>query len=152
MGVNHGLARPYATAAGMMTGVRLGHINIKTPLIEETIGFFELLGLRRGVAATLADQQRNAWLYDEEGRPIVHVNALADGETREPHHAARLDHVAFDCEEEAAFAARLAAAGVPYLRRETNVPGLVQFNLTDPNGIRIELTFGHEAVRDGHGS
>jgi len=47
---------------------RIGHINIRTPLLEQTLVFYEtVLGFRRGPAKTMADQTRNAWLYDGEG-------------------------------------------------------------------------------------
>ena len=129
---------------------RIGHINIRTPLLEETLAFYEhLFDLARGPAATMADQSRNAWLYDRDGRAIIHVNMPADGEAVPAIGArGRMDHVAFDCRDADAMEARLKAAGVPYRRRETRVPGLTQIVLTDPNGINLELAFGTENALD----
>ena len=128
---------------------RIGHINIRTPEFAATMAFFEtLFDLVRGPAATMADQTKNAWLHSADGRPIIHVNAMLPGEVDRPAGApGRLDHIAFDCSDQPGMAARLDRAGVDYDVRQTRVPGLIQFNLRDPNGIRIELTFGHENAR-----
>lgn len=129
---------------------RIGHINIRTPLLEETLGFYErLFDLRRGPALTMADPARNAWLYDRDGRAIVHVNMPGEGEAvPEPGARGRMDHVAFDCRDPDEMERRLTAAGVPYLRRETRVAGLTQIVLKDPNGVSLELAFGTENALD----
>jgi catechol 2,3-dioxygenase-like lactoylglutathione lyase family enzyme len=132
-----------------MTIERIGHINIRTPLFAETMAFFErLFDLRRGPAATMADQENNGWLHGADGRPILHINALRADEAARPAGVdGRLDHVAFDCSDLPAMVARLDATGASYTLVDTRVPGLRQINLRDPNGIKIELTFGHEFVR-----
>ena len=129
---------------------RIGHINIRTPLLEETLAFYErLFDLVRGPASTMADPRRNAWLYDRDGRGIIHVNMPPEGENvPEIGARGRMDHVAFDCRDPDAMEARLAARGIPYLRRETRVPGLTQIVLKDPNGINLELAFGTERALD----
>ncbi len=122
---------------------RLGHINIRTPLFEETLAFYErVLGLRRGEAASMRDQSGNAWLYDEAGAPLIHVNSPLPGEAVRPAGAdGRLDHVAFDCSDADGFRARLDALGLAYRAAPTAAGGLFQINLHDPNGIKLELTF-----------
>lgn len=129
---------------------RIGHINIRTPLLEETLVFYEtVLGLRRGPAKTLPDQARNAWLYDEDGRALIHVNMPAADEpvpaigTR-----GRIDHVAFDARDPDAMEQRLKRLGIDHVRRETRVPGLIQIVLRDPNGIDLELAFGTDRALD----
>lgn len=125
---------------------RLGHVNIRTPLVEETVRFFEVgLGLKRGQAATTIDQVNNVWLYDERGAPVIHVNAPAPGEAERPADVvSRLDHMAFDCTDPAAFAARLKAARIPFVTVHTEAGGYVQYNCRDPNGLKVELTFAPE--------
>lgn len=129
---------------------RIGHINIRTPLLKETLSFYEqLFDLVRGPASTMADQNRNAWLYDRDGRGIIHVNMPRDDESvPEIGARGRMDHVAFDCRDPDAMEGRLKAAGIPHLRRETRVPGLTQIVLKDPNGISLELAFGTENALD----
>jgi len=125
---------------------RIGHINIRTPLLEETLGFFErLFDLRRGPASTMRDQNRNAWLYDHDGRAIIHVNMPGEQEVVPANGPrGRLDHIAFDCVDMDAMQGRLDDLGIEYLCRGTLVEGLNQIVLKDPNGISLELTFGSD--------
>ena len=122
---------------------RLGHFNIRTPAFEETCTFYErALGLTRGPAASMIDQTLNAWLYDAGGHPVVHVNAPVAGEApRGAGLSERLDHVAFDCSGLDGFEARLRDLGIPHRTAPTAAGGIVQINLHDPNGIKVELTF-----------
>lgn len=121
---------------------RLGHVNIRTVKLADTVAFYEtVLGLRRGIAATMDDQAVNAWLYDPDGRPCVHLNAPRSGEPVKPGDGSCLDHVAFDCEDEPAVRARLEHAGIPFVRKEYPGAKLVQLNVRDPNGVKVELTF-----------
>jgi catechol 2,3-dioxygenase-like lactoylglutathione lyase family enzyme len=125
---------------------RIGHINIRTPLLAETLSFYAaLFDLVPGEALTMADSSRNAWLYDRDGRAIIHVNMPGPGEAPIPADVrSRMDHVAFDCADIEAMEQRLAELAIPYARRSTRVPGLSQIVLTDPNGIHLELAFGTE--------
>ncbi len=129
---------------------RIGHINIRTPLLEETLAFYEtVLELRRGTAKTMADQTRNAWLYDGEGRALIHVNMpAADAFVPAAGTRSRIDHVAFDGRDLAAMEKRLDRLGIEYVRRETRVRGLTQIVLRDPNGIILELAFGTDLALD----
>jgi catechol 2,3-dioxygenase-like lactoylglutathione lyase family enzyme len=120
---------------------RIGHINIKTPLFGETCAFYEaLFDLVRVPALTMEDQDANAWLAAADGRAVIHVNTSL-GEAPAAATPARLDHVAFECRDVAAMRARLDAMGVRYAHAVSRVPTLEQIFFTDPNGIRIELTF-----------
>jgi catechol 2,3-dioxygenase-like lactoylglutathione lyase family enzyme len=127
---------------------RIGHINIRTPALDETCAFYEaVLGLRRGPALTMTDQTRNAWLYDGEGRAVIHVNMPPIGAASPPPGSdGRLNHVAFDCRDPDAMAARLRTLGIPYRRGVTVVDGLEQIVIRDPNGINLELAFGTDRV------
>ena len=120
---------------------RIGHINIKTPLFAETCAFYEaLFDLARVPALTMADQERNAWLATADGHAVIHVNTSVDTAPAADG-PARLDHVAFECRDVAAMRARLDALGVRYAHAVSRIPTLEQIFFTDPNGIRIELTF-----------
>jgi catechol 2,3-dioxygenase-like lactoylglutathione lyase family enzyme len=133
-----GSSKPVAT---------LAHINIPTMLYEETIGFYEaLMGFRRAISPLNPDPAQNTWLLDSAGRPCIHINALRPGEAQQSADSC-LDHVAFDCTGRDTFAAKLKAMRVQFTETQTRVPEVVQLNLRDPNGIRVELTFGHEFLR-----
>jgi len=74
------------------------------------------------------------WLY-LDGRPVVHTWLKTT-----PPGPGWVDHVAFGpCGEAAAQRQRLGALGFPF--RETLLPGTetVQFFVTGPEGIKIEL-------------
>ena len=125
----------------------LGHINIRTDRMEETLRFYEtVLGFRRGAAMTNPNPAQNMWLYDEEGGACVHINALREGEAMLPGNGACLNHVAFNCADRDAMTALLAREGIAYVTVQTAMPTLVQYNVYDPNGVKVELTFGHETL------
>jgi len=121
---------------------RIDHINIRTPLLEETLSFYErLLDLKRGRAAGM-DQARNAWLYDQDEQPIVHVNMPDEGELL-PGDAdtGRVHHVALDCVGHDEFMGRVRQMDVPHSLNLIDEIGLRQVFIMDPNGVRLELNF-----------
>jgi catechol 2,3-dioxygenase-like lactoylglutathione lyase family enzyme len=127
--------------------IRLGHFNIRTLKLEETLSFYQdVLGFERGPAATMVDQARNAWLFDMEGRAVIHVNMSEPGDPP-PSLGSLLDHIAFDCDDLAGMRSHLNALQIRFRERETRVAGLSQITLQDPNGLKLELTFGADAVR-----
>lgn len=121
---------------------RIDHINLRTPLLEETLVFYErLLDLKRGRAAGM-DQARNAWLYDPEGAPIVHVNMPDEGEQLlQGNDSGRIHHVALDCVGHDETMAKIADMGLDYSTNFIEEIGLRQIFVLDPNGVRLELNF-----------
>jgi len=122
---------------------RLGHVNIRTPAFDETIAFYEAaLGLRAGPAVSANIRLQNVWLYDEAGDAIIHVNGPMPGETVHPEGAAsRFDHFALDCSGLDSCIARLEEQGIDFERFRIDLRGMTQLNITDPNGLKVELTF-----------
>ena len=131
-----------------MRVLRLGHVNIRTPVLAETIAFYErCLGLRSGPAASARGRRENVWLYDAADVPLIHVNGIAPDEMVPPAGTSgRLDHFAIDCEGLDRCIAWLDAEGVPYERLRIEARGLTQLNVRDPNGLKVELTFSDAAV------
>ena len=128
--------------------IALGHINIRTDRLEDTVRFYcDLLGFRRGEAATRPGSANHAWLFDSAGSPSIHVQApaLPAGGDQSPRSG--VHHVAFNCSGIDAWTERLKAAGVDFTRSDFPEAGMAQLNLTDPNGVRLELSFGHEGQR-----
>jgi len=121
---------------------RIDHINLRTPLLEETLVFYErLLDLKRGRAAGM-DQARNAWLYDPAGAPIVHVNMPDDGEQLlQGNDSGRIHHVALDCVGHDETMAKITDMGLDYSTNFIEEIGLRQIFVLDPNGVRLELNF-----------
>ncbi|UVO53126.1 VOC family protein [Sphingomonas sp. SUN039] len=120
--------------------MKLGHVNIRAISLEATVAWYErVLGLRRSVADTNPDTAVNLWLYDAGGSPCVHVNQLLPGDVRTA--KGHVDHFAFDVEDRAAMEAHLAALNEPWETVPFPHARMVQFNLRDPNGVKVELTF-----------
>jgi catechol 2,3-dioxygenase-like lactoylglutathione lyase family enzyme len=122
---------------------RIGHVNIRTPQMEQTLLFYETyLGLRRGLAVSAVQRADNVWLYDAQGFALIHVNGPRPDESIAPEgQISRLDHVAFDCSGLQACRDRLTAGGIAFYEQPLPARKLHQINLRDPNGIKVELTF-----------
>lgn len=122
--------------------LKIDHVNIRTPLFEETLRFYEdCLGMRRGPAGAVNGRPQNLWLY-ADGMPMIHVNGPTGEETvPEAGLSGRLDHFALACAGLEDWRAHLGALGVVF--REAKLQGreVTQLNLLDPNGVKIELQF-----------
>lgn len=120
--------------------IRLGHVNIRTPKLEETVAFYSgVLGLAPTGAATRPGSSDHVWLVDSSGAASLHVQRTA--EASEVPGESGVHHLAFDCDDLAQWRDRLAELDVPFSQSDFPVAGMIQLNLADPNGIRLELTF-----------
>lgn len=126
---------------------RLDHVNIRTPVFEESLRFYtEALGLRPGpmpgiLQSPAGEAARGAWLYDASGCPIVHLIRAAPDTTLTATPAS-FDHLGLACEEPERYAEHLARLGIPVQRVAFPQYGILQLVVHDPNGIKIELAFG----------
>ena len=132
----------------------LEHYNIRTIRLQETIDFYvDVLGLVRG--SYPGKTVPGAWIYDCEGRPVVHIVAIDpfDGEGQRKADGATIprpivslsgsgaiDHVAFTAEDHDEMVQRIEQKGLPFRTRRAT-PELLQIYILDPNGILIELNF-----------
>jgi len=115
----------------------LDHFNISTADMDATLEFFEDMFDMRAEAAPGQDPAKNSWLFDQDGRALVHVNLRAPTGASGPIH-----HAAFACEGYGAMRDRLAQAGHKFTEldnRATN--GARQMFLHSPEGALIELNF-----------
>ncbi len=124
----------------------LAHVNIRTPHFDQTVAFYrDVMGFSAHSAATRPDSAVHAWMNDAAGRPIVHIQAER-GDDRVPDPPSpSYHHIAFDCTDQDRWRAHLAALDIPYTVTDFPTAGLVQYNLFDPNGLRLELTFAAAA-------
>jgi catechol 2,3-dioxygenase-like lactoylglutathione lyase family enzyme len=121
---------------------RLAHVNIRTPRFTDTVDYYRrVIGLTALPAATRPDSQLHAWMSEEDGRASVHIqhDEAADGGA--PASSPIYHHIAFDCVDPQQWRERLARVGEPFTEVAFAEARLVQFNLTDPNGLKLELTF-----------
>lgn len=122
--------------------LKIDHINIRTPLFEETLAFYEdCLGMQRGHAASAHGRPLNLWLY-ADGVPLIHVNGPTGDEiVAEAGVNSRLDHVALACSGLPKWRAHLTARAIPFREMRLQGRDVTQLNLHDPNGVKIELQF-----------
>ena len=124
----------------------LDHVNIITGDLDGTARFYaELFDLERRDAPPPLTRQNAQWMFDGDGRAIIHVNSLDCPRTYErevtPGPTGSIHHVALNCSGYDDMTARLDARG---LDRQVNLVaaiGLRQIFTMDPNGVLLELNF-----------
>jgi catechol 2,3-dioxygenase-like lactoylglutathione lyase family enzyme len=124
----------------------LDHVNIITADLDGTARFYsETLGLQRRNAPPPLTSDNAQWMYDGDGRAIVHINSLDcprayDREVR-PGPTGALHHVALKCTGYGTLLARLRDRGLDYRLNEVPAVRLRQIFTLDPNGVLLELNF-----------
>ncbi|HVN02557.1 MAG TPA: VOC family protein [Caulobacteraceae bacterium] len=124
----------------------LDHVNIFTDDMATSAKFYsELLDLdvRNGPAPMRPEQVQ--WVYDDQNRPIIHLNARGAPQAFRrdcpPGLTGPIHHVALNCSGKDEVARRLEARGAEFARQEIASIGLTQIFTHDPNGVLLELNF-----------
>jgi catechol 2,3-dioxygenase-like lactoylglutathione lyase family enzyme len=129
-----------------MTVNALDHFNIIAEDIDATARFYaDILGLDRRDGPPGLPPHQVQWMYDGQGRAIVHINsvdcpraydrAVAPGPTGAVH------HIALNC---SGFDAMIATLDTNAIGRKVNridSVGLRQIFIHDPNDVVLELNF-----------
>jgi catechol 2,3-dioxygenase-like lactoylglutathione lyase family enzyme len=118
---------------------RLDHFTLRCrpqELVELRDFYVHVLGLVEGARPDF--RFPGHWLYSE-GRPVVHLAGVLD--SRPAGETGPLDHIAFAGRDLDKARQRLKDRNIPFA--EGGVPGfpLHQVFLSDPQGLRIELSF-----------
>ena len=124
----------------------LDHINVIAADLDASARFYEaVFGLERRDAPPPLTPHNAQWMYDGEGRAIIHINShdcprtfpreVAIGPTGSIH------HVALACEGHDAMVERLRAGGYEHHTNLVAAIGLRQIFVMDPNGVLFELNF-----------
>lgn len=125
--------------------ISLGHVNIRTADLERSTAFYrDVIGLAPGPAATRPDSADHVWMHDDENRPCIHLQRNT-GSGALAHDGAGVHHIAFNCVDPASWRSKLGDVDIPYGEAEFDAAGLLQFNLLDPDGVRLELLFDRTA-------
>ena len=125
----------------------LDHVNIQTRDVAATARFFsDVLDLAARPPFPGADAAQVMWMFDAEGRPLVHITLPGMTFAEDAKRPLRPDtgafhHVAFECQDHAAMLARLVGLAIPYRQRDIDAIGLKQIFVTEPNGVLLELNF-----------
>ncbi len=124
----------------------LDHVNIQTPILEQTCVFFEqIVGLKRGFRPDFPFP--GAWLY-LGSKAVVHLIGMTD-EKAGAAGAGRVNHVGFMAAGYEALLARVRNAGMAHEVRDVPGVGQRQVFLKDPNGVSVELAFDAAEATDG---
>ena len=127
----------------------LGHVTVLSADFERTERFYcELLGLRVGPRPAIPIPGR--WLYIGD-EAVLHVlpRIAEDGSAARPGATGAIDHFALNTDDRPAFERRLEAAGQPFESRRLADSDIWQIFLTDPDGVRVELSFAAPRVSGG---
>lgn len=135
----------------------LEHYNIRTEKLTDTVRFYtEVLGFRNGPRPGNPPAHTGAWLFNDEGVPVIHITAFDRNDPdrmkwvneylghRDPDSlmgSGSIDHVAFAIEGYDEMLQRCRAADIPVRERLVAALALRQLFVTDPNGISIEMNF-----------
>lgn len=125
----------------------LDHVNIITDKLDETAEWYaELLDLERRDAPPPLTPQTAQWMFDAEGRAIIHINSVDcirayDREVHPGELTGALHHVALRLEGYEEMKARLDAKGADYQENLVEAIGLQQIFTADPNNVLLELNF-----------
>jgi catechol 2,3-dioxygenase-like lactoylglutathione lyase family enzyme len=125
----------------------LDHINIITRDLKASARFYaELLDLKERNGAPSMPPEKVRWMYDRNGRAILHLNALdyprAYDRAIEPGaETGAIHHVALRCEGFDEMIARLDARGADYTINNIPSAGLRQIFTADLDNVLLELNF-----------
>lgn len=127
----------------------LGHVTVLSADFDRTERFYcGLLGLRVGPRPAIPIPGR--WLYIGD-EAVLHVlpRIAEDGPDARPGATGGIDHFALNADDRPAFERRLAAAGQPFESRRLADSDIWQIFLTDPDGVRVELSFAAPRASGG---
>lgn len=115
----------------------LGHVTLRSADFERTEHFYcDLLGMRIGPRPAIPLPGR--WLYVGD-EAVLHVLPRQTAPPRDTQPV--VDHFAFNADDRTGFEQRLTAAGQPFESRRLADSDTWQIFLTDPDGVRVELSF-----------
>ena len=128
------------------TILALDHVNIVAADLAASARFYvTVLGLEERDAPPPLTPQNSRWLYDRDGRAVIHLNSrdcprrfdrtFGEGPTGSLH------HVAFRCADYAGTLAHLKALGIGFETNAVPAVGLRQLFLSDLDGVLLELNF-----------
>ncbi len=125
----------------------LDHVNIITDRLDETAEFYSrLLELERRDAPPPLTPENATWMFDEQGRAIIHINSVDcprsyDREVQPGELTGALHHVALKCHGYEIVKARLDEMGAKYEENLVSAINLRQIFTPDPNNVLLELNF-----------
>ena len=122
----------------------LAHVNIRTSDLEKSVAFYrDVLGLTPGPAATRPGSADHVWMTDGQGNPCIHLQRTTAGAQDNGEHAG-MHHLALACSRPDEWRQKLSSLAVDFHEAEFAAARIIQFNLNDPDGVRLELLFENQ--------
>lgn len=119
--------------------IRLDHANVRTAQLDKMIAWYEnILGMKNGWRPGFPFP--GAWMYIGD-HPMVHLVHTDSDPGAGSEVDLKLEHFAFQAEDEEAFVATLKANDEKFQRSEVLDAGIVQYNVWDPDGNHIHIDF-----------
>ena len=117
--------------------MKLDHVNVRVRNLTEMCQFYEdILRLKTGYRPAFPGA-RGAWLYDETGRPVLHLSTASDGADRANH---PIDHIAFRTDDITEMMEQLESNDIAFQDDEVPEIDLIQVFFYDPEGGRVEVS------------
>lgn len=128
----------------------LDHVNIQTLDLAATVKFYaDVLDLEARDPPSPMDPQRVQWMYDAEGRAIIHITTPGaimgeTGKTGLTRDTGPVHHVALNCSGHDAMVEKVKAIGLEHRLNHVAAIDLRQIFVRDPNGVLLELNYFKE--------
>lgn len=119
----------------------LAHVNIRASRLEQSVAFYrDVIGLTPGPAATRPGSPDHVWMSDDQSNPCIHLQTT-DSSGAHAHEGGGVHHIALACSSPEGWRKKLADMGIDFDESHFPSAGLIQLNLCDPDGVRLELLF-----------
>ena len=117
--------------------MNLDHVNVYVRDLENMSQFYQdILRLTPGYRPSFSGPP-GAWLYDESGRPVLHLSTTSTDSSRMHQH---LDHIAFRTNNIEEVVKQLDSRKIEYEVYEVPEVDLIQLFFRDPEGGRLEVS------------
>ena len=117
--------------------MNLDHVNVYVRDLENMSQFYQdILKLTPGYRPSFSGTH-GAWLYDESGRPVMHLSTTSTDSSRTHQH---LDHIAFHTDNTEEVIKQLDLRKIEYEVCEVPEIDLIQIFFRDPEGGRLEIS------------
>jgi catechol 2,3-dioxygenase-like lactoylglutathione lyase family enzyme len=125
----------------------LDHVNIQTEKLGETVAFYrDVIELRPGNPPPPLDPAQVQWMFDGDGRAILHLSmpgALVGTRVinKGKEDTGAVHHVALACKGHDVMIDRLDRLGLEHNENHVVAIDLKQIFVRDPNGVLLELNY-----------
>jgi len=127
----------------------ISHVNIVATNLEKTLDFYErVLGMRPAKNPMSTHGFQGIWICDHIFASVIHIQAhnptRHDSLDQWRQSTGTIDHVALNCQGFANIISHCQHLGIEVQVNDRPYGDLRQVFVSDPNGVRLELTFPND--------